>query len=66
MGRSWDDVEPDLRAGWDKFENRGSTTWESVKLAVKDAWHRITGQRDLDASKMSESEVDRLSQSRTR
>jgi hypothetical protein len=31
-----------------------------VKDAVKDAWHRVTGQHDLDADKMSESEVDRL------
>ena len=59
MGRTWSDVESDLRTGWDKFES--SSTWEHVKDAVKDAWHRITGQHDLDADKMSESEVDRLS-----
>ena len=23
MGRSWDEVESDLKTGWDKFENRG-------------------------------------------
>ena len=23
MGRSWDDVESDLRTGWDKFEGKG-------------------------------------------
>ena len=63
MGRSWDDVEPDLRTGWDRYEGRGGaeSTWEKVKDAVRDAWHRVTGQSDVDAGKMSESEVERLS-----
>jgi hypothetical protein len=62
MGRTWNDVEPDLRTGWDKFEGKapGGATWENIKDAVKEAWLRITGQRDLDADKMSEAEVDRL------
>jgi hypothetical protein len=63
MGRRWDEVESDLRSGWEKFESKQGAggTWESVKHAVRDAWDRITGQHDLDAEKMSESEVDRLS-----
>jgi hypothetical protein len=63
MGRTWDDVQNDLRSGWDKFEGKGpgGALWENVKDAVKDAWNRVTGQHDVDASKMSESEVDRLS-----
>ena len=63
MGRTWDEAEPDLRSGWDKFEGKGpgGAKWENVKDAVRDAWHRITGQHDVDAGKMSESEVDRLS-----
>ena len=63
MGRTWDDVQTDLRTGWDKFEGRGpgGAAWENVKDAVRDAWHRVTGKHDLDADKMSESEVDRLS-----
>jgi hypothetical protein len=32
-----------------------------VKDAVRDAWHRVTGQTDVDAGKMSQSEVERLS-----
>ena len=64
MGRSWNEVESDLRTGWDRSEGRGGveSTWEKVKDAVRDAWHRVTGQTDVDASKMSESEVERLSQ----
>lgn len=55
MGRTWNDVETDLRTGWDKYENRGpgGATWENIKDAVRDAWHRITGQKDLDVDKMS-------------
>jgi hypothetical protein len=63
MGRTWNEVEADLRTGWDRYEGRGGaeSAWEKVKDAVRDAWHRVTGQTDLDASKMSESEVERLS-----
>jgi hypothetical protein len=65
MGRTWNDVESDLRTGWDRLdlEAKGGaeSTWEKVKDAVQDAWNRVTGQTELDASKMSESEVDRLS-----
>lgn len=63
MGRTWKDVEADLRTGWDKFEGKGpgGATWENIKDAVKDAWHRITGQHGVDADKMSESAVDRPS-----
>ena len=39
--RQWNEVESDLRSGWDRFEYRGQSTWEHVKDAVKDAWDRI-------------------------
>ncbi|HYX81853.1 MAG TPA: hypothetical protein VE714_05625 [Gemmatimonadales bacterium] len=42
-GRQWNEVETDLRAGWDRFEHRGQSTWENVKDAVRDAWDRVTG-----------------------
>ena len=45
-GRQWNDVETDLRSGWDRYEHRGQSTWENVKDAVKDAWHRVTGGGD--------------------
>jgi hypothetical protein len=65
MGRTWTDVESDLRTGWDKYEHRGAkgSTWENIKDAVADAWHRVTGQK-LDVDKMSEgSETVRTSRS---
>jgi hypothetical protein len=45
--RTWNDVEADLRTGWDSYEHRGTarSTWEQVKGAVRDAWDRITGNR---------------------
>ena len=42
-GRSWSDVEPDLERGWSTYPNRGESTWEQVKDAVRDAWDRVTG-----------------------
>ena len=64
MGRQWNDVETDLRSGWEKkYQGLGGegSTWDNVKHAVRDAWHRVTGQKDLDTDRMSESEYDRVS-----
>jgi len=41
-GRNWNDIEDDLRSGWDRFEYRGQSTWENIKDAVRDAWNRVT------------------------
>jgi hypothetical protein len=41
-GRSWSEVEHDVRTGWDRYEHRGESTWEHVKDAVRDAWDRVT------------------------
>lgn len=41
-GREWNDIENDLRSGWDRVEYRGQSTWENMKDAVRDAWHRVT------------------------
>jgi hypothetical protein len=62
LGRSWNDVEGDLRTGWDKFEGRGpgGARWEDIRDAVKEAWHRITGEHDVDTSRMAEFERERL------
>jgi hypothetical protein len=47
--REWNDVESDLRTNWNSYEHRGSSTWEQVKDAVRDAWDRVTGQRHTGA-----------------
>jgi hypothetical protein len=43
QGREWNDVEGDLRRGWDSYEHRGEhrSTWEEIKDAVKDAWNKV-------------------------
>ncbi|HEX5635176.1 MAG TPA: hypothetical protein VFX50_18155, partial [Gemmatimonadales bacterium] len=44
-GRTWTEIESDLRNGWDRYEYRGKSTWEDVKDAARDAWDRVTGRR---------------------
>ena len=48
--RSFDEVEPELRSGWDKYEHRGQSTWEDIKDSVRDAWHRVTGKGDASST----------------
>jgi hypothetical protein len=45
--RSWTDVESDLSRDWNTYEHRGTSTWEQMKDAVRDAWDRITGNRPV-------------------
>lgn len=45
QGKTWNDVETDIRTGWERFEHRGETTWEQIKDAVRDGWNRVTGNR---------------------
>ena len=42
-GRSRDDVESDLSRDWNSYQYRGTSTWEQIKAAVRDAWDRATG-----------------------
>ena len=45
LGRRWDDAEPDLRAGWERYEGRGEqpSAWDEIKDAVRDAWDHVSG-----------------------
>ena len=40
--REFDDVEPDLRADWDR--NRGNSTlaWDRARYATRDSWQRVS------------------------
>lgn len=51
LGRSWDEAEPDLAQGWERYQHRGErpAAWEEIKEAVRDAWNRITGARTAEA-----------------
>jgi uncharacterized protein (TIGR02271 family) len=43
QGRSWDDVESDLRSDWDtRYGSSGNSTWERMKAAVRSGWDRMT------------------------
>lgn len=48
QNRDWTDVEADLSRDWDSYEHRGTSTWEEVKDAVRDAWDRLVGNRPAD------------------
>ena len=50
-GRQWNEIEGDLRSGWDRFEHRGQSAWENVKDAVRDAWDRVTGHHAKSGTK---------------
>jgi len=49
QNRNWDDVEADLSRDWSSYERRGTSTWEQMKHAVRDAWNRVTGHRPVGA-----------------
>jgi hypothetical protein len=49
QGKTWNDAEGHLEQGWDKAKGSSSLTWAHVKDAVRDAWHRITGDTPGDA-----------------
>ena len=47
QNRTWNDVEADLSRDWSSYEHRGTSTWEQMKQAVRDAWDRVTGNRPV-------------------
>jgi hypothetical protein len=51
LGRSWDDAEPDLRSGWERYQEESGTSsvWDEIKAAVRDAWDRVASGRTADS-----------------
>lgn len=49
-GRQWNEIESDLRSGWERYEHRAKSTWENIKDAVRDAWDRVTGSDKMRAT----------------
>ena len=51
LGRSWDDAEPDLRSGWERYQEESGTpsVWDEIKAAVRDAWDRVASGRTADS-----------------
>ena len=52
LGRSWDDAEPDLRSGWERYQEESGTpsVWDEIKAAVRDAWDRVASGRTADSA----------------
>lgn len=54
--RQWDEVEPQLREGWNRWEHRPlNSTWDDVKESVRDAWDHLRGREHdthIDRTKM--------------
>lgn len=42
--RTFEDAEPELRSGWERFKLSSRLTWEEAKEAVRDGWERVSGQ----------------------
>jgi hypothetical protein len=40
-GRSWDEVEADMEAGWEAARGTCTLSWEDARFAVRDAWDRV-------------------------
>ena len=51
LGRSWDDAEPHLRSGWERYQEESGTpsVWDEIKAAVRDAWDRVASGRSADS-----------------
>jgi hypothetical protein len=39
-GKSWDEIEADLRRGWETPEQHLEAGWDEIKAVVHDAWSR--------------------------
>ncbi|HEU4474640.1 MAG TPA: hypothetical protein VFR72_07370 [Gemmatimonadales bacterium] len=68
LGRTWEDAEPDLRTGWDRYEHRGGepSAWDEIKAAVRDAWDRVAGQRSEAAGQRGGGAVEKQPDTRIR
>ena len=40
-GRTFDEVESDLKRDYERSRGRSNLTWEKAKRATRDAWHRV-------------------------
>jgi uncharacterized protein (TIGR02271 family) len=43
QGKHFDQVEADLKSGWDKAQDKSKLGWDKAKHAVRDAWDRVSG-----------------------
>lgn len=41
-GRTFDQVEPDLKRDWERNKESSSLTWDRAKYATRDSWQRVS------------------------
>jgi hypothetical protein len=44
--RSWDEVEPSLKGGWEARDT-GASTWDESRAAVRRGWDSASADTDL-------------------
>lgn len=45
QGRTFDDVEPQLRSDWEQHRGTSDLSWERARNAARDAWERLESNR---------------------
>jgi hypothetical protein len=39
---SFEQVEAEMRSGWDRYKGTSSLTWDDARLAAREAWQRVS------------------------
>ena len=47
-GRDFDTIESELEQNWSARRGKSSLSWTRARMAVRDAWNRITGRSNSD------------------
>lgn len=50
-GRDFESVEPELERQWSSRRGKSSLTWTRARMAVRDAWNRVTGRDNSDSTR---------------
>ena len=50
-GKKFEDVESDLKSGWDKAKAKSTLNWDKAREATRDAWDRIDRSLSGEASR---------------
>ncbi len=51
LGRTFEQVEPDLQSRWDLYRGTSKLPWDKARLAAKDAWERTHHGADTSADR---------------
>jgi len=48
VGKSYDDIEPELRRDWDRTKGKSRLEWERARMASRAAWDRVDANCECD------------------